>query len=442
MPVIPYPRHISEAGGDQGASRKMPMPPKASSAVPVVSKARRVSLFGNNFVPQVVSKTKRNSTSSLVAGASVARMQLPPFVSVKQNKAAKDDDGKATHTCTDQCRAFASLCAEGSKCVTIKTATGCKMKCREADGSETGLGSHITTAPPKTLRPLSERRCEISGKECEHGTCQNGLNCTCDRGYIGDTCSDLECAFPCSHGVCYLASPTVSKCHCDPGWEGIQCHRPYCSRQCQNGGACMWDVKPHPAMICSCEDPWIGDFCERVKPKASNTLALVVGIATPIVCFLALIISWYILWRKRVIFVFKIINMFKAYEDDDEKVYDAYVSLTESDADYVFVKHVLQPKLEDMGHRLYLHARDGEAGVKSEEILKAVEKSRRCIMLLNSDYISNEWCRRKKRKEKKRFEIEKVSRKREESLRENERLQRWGERERKKIKKEGTMVPF
>ncbi|GFO41097.1 toll-like receptor, partial [Plakobranchus ocellatus] len=30
---------------------------------------------------------------------------------------------------------------------------------------------------------------------------------------------------------------------------------------------------------------------------------------------------------------------------------------------------------------------------KSEKILEAIEKSRRCILLLSADYISNEWCR-------------------------------------------------
>ncbi|GFO41096.1 hypothetical protein PoB_006760100, partial [Plakobranchus ocellatus] len=49
---------------------------------------------------------------------------------------------------------------------------------------------------------------------------------------------------------------------------------------------------------------------------SSTTLPLIVGIVTPSVCLLALVISLYILWRKRVIFVFRVINMFKAYEDD------------------------------------------------------------------------------------------------------------------------------
>ncbi|RUS73076.1 hypothetical protein EGW08_019157 [Elysia chlorotica] len=318
--------------------------------------------------------------------------ELPP-VAMRVKEAVVNKINTKPHTCDDQCKLFGSLCKMGEVCVTIKTENGCKMKCRGADGSEASLGSHMSTVPPRTLRPLSERRCEISGKECIQGTCAGGLNCTCDRGFVGELCSQLECHFPCSHGVCYRRSPVVEECACDPGWGGVQCHLPNCSRRCENGGACMWDGKPSPSMICTCKDPWIGDSCDRVKPKASNNLALAVGIGAPVACILVLMISWYILWRKRVILVFKIINMFKAYEDDDDKLYDAYVSLTESDTDYVFVKHVLQPKLEDMGHRLYLHARDGSAGVKSEEILKAVEKSRRCIMLLTSDYINNEWCR-------------------------------------------------
>ncbi|GFN93976.1 toll-like receptor [Plakobranchus ocellatus] len=34
-----------------------------------------------------------------------------------------------------------------------------------------------------------------------------------------------------------------------------------------------------------------------------------------------------------------------------------------------------------------------DISVKSEKILEAIEKSRRCILLLSADYISNEWCR-------------------------------------------------
>ncbi|KAK3771634.1 hypothetical protein RRG08_047890 [Elysia crispata] len=180
------------------------------------------------------------------------------------------DKSKKSHICDDQCNIFSSRCKEGTMCVTITTETGCDMKCRAPDGSETDLGSHISTVPPSTLRPLSERRCKHSDKECTHGTCKDGFSCTCDRGYKGELCSKQECNL-CSHGVCYFKSPRVLACDCDPGWGGPFCHEPYCSRKCKNGGSCIWDVKPKPSMICTCRDPWIGDYCERMRSTRSPT---------------------------------------------------------------------------------------------------------------------------------------------------------------------------
>ncbi|GFO37170.1 protein toll [Plakobranchus ocellatus] len=297
---------------------------------------------------------------------------------------------KKEEVCDDFCPMFPHLCRADELCVTNEE---CKMVCRKPGVPDVPL----RTPPPTTkkpLRPLRERQCNSSDKECVYGTCTDGQTCTCDAGYEGDTCADKECHVPCRNGVCRRLHNGHFKCVCDPGWQDAYCHIPECTLPCVNG-SCMWRVSPNSTMFCSCKDPYIGELCDKKKPtlkESSTALPLIVGIATPIVCLLALVISWYILWRKRVIFVFKLINMFKAYEDDDDKIYDAYVSLT--DADYVFMKHVLQPKLEEMGHRVYLHARDSIAGdVKSEKILEAIEKSRRCIMLLSADYISNEWCR-------------------------------------------------
>ncbi|GFS18128.1 protein toll [Elysia marginata] len=290
--------------------------------------------------------------------------------------------------CTDSCEDFKDICSGNDKCEVLEN---CTAMCNKADGTRFVLY-------PKDLRPIEERRCAESGKICVHGKCQEDKSCACDVGYEGDLCDVKQCYLPCLHGTCYKYEVSENKvaCACKPGWQGVLCNEEACTLPCARG-SCLYRNGniTASAMFCNCPHGWTGKLCEKEIPDpaaSAKTLALIVGITTPAVCIIVMIISWYILWRKRVIFVFKIINMFKAYEDDDDKLYDAYVSLT--DADYVFVKHVLQPKLENMGHRLYLHARDGAAGeVKSEEILDAVKKSRRCIMLLSSDYVSNEWCR-------------------------------------------------
>ncbi|RUS85017.1 hypothetical protein EGW08_007201 [Elysia chlorotica] len=285
--------------------------------------------------------------------------------------------------CGDLCAQ--GICSEEEKCVVLED---CTLMCNKSDDAPVVLQSEYPLAP-------EERQCDQTGKVCEHGTCPGGQRCECELGYEGETCAHKQCYLFCLHGgTCYKTANGHSSCACAPEWQGVLCKDKRCTLPCARG-SCLYKPPQDVDMFCNCPFGWTGDFCEKKIPDpaaSSKILALAVGIAVPSVCFLACAIAWYILWRNRAVFVFKVINMFKAYEDDDDKLYDAYVSLTEGD--YLFVKTVLQPKLEGLGHKLYMHVRDGLAGdVKSEEILEAVEKSRRCIMLLTSDYINNEWCR-------------------------------------------------
>lgn len=90
----------------------------------------------------------------------------------------------------------------------------------------------------------------------------------------------------------------------------------------------------------------------------------------------------------------KVVYMFKGYEDDDGKIYDAYVSMSKTPEVEHFVYYMLRPRLEERGFKLYLELRDGQVGgARSDAILDALEQSRRTIMIVNPDYVKNEWNR-------------------------------------------------
>ncbi|GFO37176.1 protein toll [Plakobranchus ocellatus] len=295
--------------------------------------------------------------------------------------------------CGDLCKLHKEKCSGDDMCELMNN---CSVVCHRSNGSQALLkiDDDNDDDNERKLRPEIERHCYLSGRLCVHGMCKDGKNCTCDVGYEGDLCADKQCELPfCKHGICNKTDATHYVCACYEGWGGIQCDKPACTLPCVHGG-CKYRPGEEQT-YCNCQYGWQGQLCEEETPDPAvlaKKEIIMVSVIVPVICFLAVILSGYVLWRKRVIFIFKIINIFKAYEDDDNKEFDAYVSLTE--ADYDFVRRALQPKLEEMGYKIYLHARDGAAGeVRSETILEAVEKSRRCILLLSYDYLNNEWCR-------------------------------------------------
>ncbi|KAH9492238.1 hypothetical protein Btru_026047 [Bulinus truncatus] len=198
--------------------------------------------------------------------------------------------------------------------------------------------------------------------------------------------------------------PALINCVCLVNWIGTNCMTP-CPLQCVNGGcrARPDDQSPY----CNCQSSWEGDYCDQlvVSPEESERRArqeeekrvrIMAGVVTGAVAF-ALIVAIVIpvvLWRMRVIFVMKLVYYFKRYEDNDDKLYDVYVSMTPTANAEKFVYGDLRPKLENLGFTLYLQARDSLPGqVMSESILEAVEKSRCTIMIVTPDYITNEWNR-------------------------------------------------
>lgn len=82
--------------------------------------------------------------------------------------------------------------------------------------------------------------------------------------------------------------------------------------------------------------------------------------------------------------------------DDEDRMYDAFVSY--SSKDEAFVVRELVPHLEDgpeggAGFRLCVHFRDFAVGASiAESIISAVENSKRVIIILSDNFLSSEWC--------------------------------------------------
>ncbi|CAG5120676.1 unnamed protein product, partial [Candidula unifasciata] len=226
-----------------------------------------------------------------------------------------------------------------------------------------------TALPEKiaTLRPMSERTCpKFPGIACRHGV---------------PDCNDTE-----------SGSESSFSCRCDSGWTGDLCQR-VCTLPCVHGTC---DVSAHDEMFCSCQHKYMGKLCAELVPdtkERARILAATLSTAIAVALLLIIIIP-IIMWRLRVILILKLIYIFREYEDEDGKENDAYISMTSTPSAENFVYGSLRPILEEHNFKLFLQARDAPAGeVMSETILSAMEKSRRTIMIITPDYITNEWNR-------------------------------------------------
>ncbi|XP_005101868.1 toll-like receptor Tollo [Aplysia californica] len=88
-------------------------------------------------------------------------------------------------------------------------------------------------------------------------------------------------------------------------------------------------------------------------------------------------------------------RMFKmAKASDDDRPYDAFISYSNKDEDFVIRQ--LAPRLEngDKKFRLCLHYRDVTVGACiAETIVRSVEASKRTILVVSDNFLDSEWCR-------------------------------------------------
>ncbi|XP_046578072.1 toll-like receptor 13 isoform X2 [Haliotis rubra] len=99
--------------------------------------------------------------------------------------------------------------------------------------------------------------------------------------------------------------------------------------------------------------------------------------------------------KKRNIFIMRVLYYFQPHEDDDGKEFDAFVSYKSSPEDETFVYKTLYQELEKQrSFKLCLHQRDFVPGETiANNILWAIEKSRRTILVLSPNYMESDFTR-------------------------------------------------
>ncbi|XP_050403178.1 uncharacterized protein LOC126819270 isoform X2 [Patella vulgata] len=207
--------------------------------------------------------------------------------------------------------------------------------------------------------------------------------------------------FVCEHGICHTNDnkSKLLKCVCDDGWIGILCNKK-CPLDCGDFGKC--GTNENGISYCSCNWTYTGVLCDVLKPQKLQEAKdyswqwWVIGICITIfvLLVLVLVIVPYVLWRKKELFIMKIIYLFQPFEDSDDKLFDAFISYKSTMVDENFVLNELFPHLEtQMNFKLCLHFRDFIPGETiSNNIIWAVENSRRTILVLTPDYVESEFC--------------------------------------------------
>ncbi|XP_052268432.1 interleukin-1 receptor accessory protein-like [Dreissena polymorpha] len=175
-----------------------------------------------------------------------------------------------------------------------------------------------------------------------------------------------------------------------------------CCLDCGENGRCNLLDK---IAVCECRARYVGDSCETRLPepvkdvveKENTWYMWVVGacVGTFVMLLIGTVVTLYYMWRHRVVLVMKIVHYFQAYEEDDQKKWDAFVSYRSHPTEEDFVLNTLYPKLEkELGFTLCLHFRDFVPGETiSNNIINAVDGSRRTILILTPRYIESEFTR-------------------------------------------------
>lgn len=255
----------------------------------------------------------------------------------------------------------------------------------------------------------SPQTCSRNGI-CSQDPVTCNISCNCFRGYEGDTCdaigptnqTDDNPCFPliCVNGHCKSLNADKVMCKCDDEWTGDTCNIP-CKKNCTQGKCVIFLGNE----TCQCPNGFTPESnCTEKKPKSEvddgnnemfSTPIIIFLFVLPVILLLISALLIYVIWRKRVIFVMKIIYYLQRYEDTDGKLYDAFISFRSSKNDEFWVLNTLFPKLEnEMGFKICVHFRDFLVGETiSNNIIDAIEKSRRTILVVSPDYVSGEWTR-------------------------------------------------
>ncbi|CAL1545382.1 unnamed protein product, partial [Lymnaea stagnalis] len=263
-------------------------------------------------------------------------------------------------------------------------------------------GPSVSSAPRVTPADSGDRAAPC-GYDCD----KKGGRCLLGEDFKphcvimdGDPCDHFRCI----NGLCALTDG-LHVCKCGEGWTGTFCEQP-CSVDCGEHGTCgrVGDNMTG----CICEFNYTGDRCgdkKLLRPTVTEISVpvdglkvwevAVVAVVTAVCLGLVFVLLPYTLWRRQWLPMRQLVFYFQEYEDDDDKEYDAFISYKSTPRDERFILHHLYPRLEkELDFRLCLHFRDFPPGEPiANNIIHAIENSRRTIMVLSPSYVASEWCR-------------------------------------------------
>ena len=140
------------------------------------------------------------------------------------------------------------------------------------------------------------------------------------------------------------------------------------------------------------KDEFICDFSIVVLRNIAICLSVFI-----VVLLLLIIIIYKFRGEIKVFFYFRFnFHPFDKPDDTDvtNKLYDAFVSYSKADVNWVLNSLCPALETEERPYRLCIHERDFEpGGLITDNILYSVKYSRRMIMILTRDFLKSYWCR-------------------------------------------------
>lgn len=219
-----------------------------------------------------------------------------------------------------------------------------------------------------------------------------GQTCQCWPGWTDQFCRTC-CDMPCDEsrgGVCYVYTPDDSmRCRCyNKNYTGTYCNETVfvndtLSAETESTQIILLDVTPLPSS---------GLLPQPILPWQVALIAL--GGVLAILMIITVLLLTYFRRRKSLLWK-KLVYRFSSYEDDYTRKYDAFVSYRGHGEDLQFVRYKLMEKLEkEMNFKLCLDYREFVGGkCIAENILHAIQKSRRTILVISPNYAEGEWPR-------------------------------------------------
>ncbi|XP_071950521.1 uncharacterized protein [Antedon mediterranea] len=131
------------------------------------------------------------------------------------------------------------------------------------------------------------------------------------------------------------------------------------------------------------------DPSKFVKVAVSMAMSFVL-----VVCILTMFASIYVWKRYHMTIWLLISDLWPINDDMEEDMYDVFISHSNTDEDRMFAIQVLCPLLERHNYTTCIDVINFQGGgIRFDDGIAAVFRSRRCILVLSPDYISNAHCR-------------------------------------------------